>query len=110
MNCDKFEQLFIKESQDELLEHIQNCEDCMSEYEKMLITEKLIKEAKPYFINKARTQTFALKAVASFALLIVSSAVLFQNNFNSGFVTKISYDDSVSGSYPVDEYGLLDIQ
>ena len=110
MKCFEFEKLFIKESQDELLEHIQICEDCMSEYKKMEVTEKIIKEAKPYFRQKKHTQHFALKAVASFALLVVSSSVLFHNNINTVFVTKIAYDDSVSASFPVDEYGLLDIQ
>lgn len=115
MTCDKFEQLFISESQNELLKHIeiQNCEDCRAEYKKMLITEQIIKEAKPYYRNKKRMYSFALKSVASFALLVVCSTVLFQNSYNNtnfGFVTKISYEDAVSAGLPIDEYGLLDIQ
>ena len=30
--CTKFEELFIKEDESELLEHINNCPQCMAEY------------------------------------------------------------------------------
>ena len=32
--CTKFEELFIKEDESELLEHINNCPQCMAEYKK----------------------------------------------------------------------------
>ncbi len=47
---------FIQETEDELLEHIKNCETCRLEYERMLVTEKIIKEAKPYFAAKKETR------------------------------------------------------
>lgn len=109
MSCDKFEELFIKESPNELLIHIQSCETCMYEYKKMLKTEKIIKEVKPHFSKKKQPVAFAAVA-ACFALVAVSSSVIFQNNFHNPVVTKISYEDAVSGDTPVDEYGLVDIQ
>ena len=105
MSCDKFEKLFIQETQDELLNHIQSCETCNFEYKKMLVTEKIIKEAKPSFAVKKRQQSF-IKMVASIALLVITSTVIFNNST----VTKISYDESVSKAFPTDQYGLLDIQ
>jgi hypothetical protein len=108
MNCDKFEELFIKESSKELLIHIQRCEECRKEYEKMLRTEKLIKEAKPYFAKEKQKNVFT-RIAAGFAILVVSSVFMLQNNLNVG-VTRIAYDEAVSSDMPFDEYGLLDIQ
>lgn len=106
MYCDKFEELFIQETDDELLNHIQSCETCRIEYKKMLKTESIIKEVKPVFASRKRSRTLA-KIAASMALVVVSSFVLF-NSFNS---IRICYDDSSSSAaFPVDEYGLLDIQ
>jgi hypothetical protein len=105
MNCDKFEKLFIQETQDELLKHIQNCEICMLEYKKMVCTENLIKEVKPHFIIQAKSRSFA-KIAASFALVAVSSLFIL-NNF---YIPKLSYEESISSSFPVDEYGLMNIR
>jgi len=106
MSCDKFEKLFIQESEDELLNHIQICETCNLEYEKMLVTEKIIKEAKPYFATQKRSKVFA-NIAASLALVVVTSTVFLNNDCT----TKIAYDESVStAAFPVDEYGLVDIQ
>ena len=106
MSCDKFEKLFIQESEDELLKHIKTCETCNLEYKKMQVTEKIIKESKPYFAAKKRNMAFA-KMAASFALIVVISTVFLNNSYT----TKIAYDESVStAAFPVDEYGLVDIQ
>lgn len=103
MYCDKFEELFIQETDEELLKHIQECETCMLEYKKMLKVESVIKEVKPVFAAQKRNKALT-KIAASMALVVISSFVLL-NNFNS---TKICYEDS--SAFPVDEYGLLDIQ
>lgn len=105
MSCDKFEKLFIQETEDELLEHIKTCEACNFEYKKMQVTEKIIKEAKPYFSAQKRNK-IAVNMAASFALVVVSSLVVF----NNCYVAKVSYDESVSTAFPVDEYGLLDVR
>ncbi|OGH96561.1 MAG: hypothetical protein A2039_00625 [Candidatus Melainabacteria bacterium GWA2_34_9] len=106
MSCDKFEKLFIKESENELLSHIQICETCNLEYKKMLVTEKIIKESKPYFMTKKRSKVF-INIAASLALVVVTSTVFLNNSC----ITKIAYDESVStAAFPVDEYGLVDIQ
>lgn len=105
MNCDKFEKLFIQETQDELLNHIKSCETCLIEYKKMLKTESLIKEVKPVFISQKRTLSFA-RIAASFALIAISSFIVLNNLY----VPKLSYEETISSSFPTDEYGLLDLQ
>ena len=106
MSCDKFEKLFIQELEDELLNHIRTCETCNLEYKKMQVTEKIIKESKPYFAAKKRSKVF-VNIAASLALVVVTSTVFLNNSYT----TKIAYDESVStAAFPVDEYGLVDIQ
>ncbi len=105
MNCDKFEEFFIQENDDELLAHIKTCETCNREYNKMLATQKLIKEAKPYFKAKKKRKIYA-NVAACFVIAVVASTFLL----NTNQVTKIAYDETVTGTFPLDEYGLLDIQ
>jgi len=105
MYCDRFEELFTKESPNELLIHIQSCKTCRDEYEKMLKTEKLIKEVKPYYFKLEKQKTYYRKIAASLTLIILTSFIAF-NNF---YVPKLSYEDSIS-SFPTDEYGLLDLR
>lgn len=105
MTCDRFEEFFTQKTQAELLEHIQSCEKCMLEYKKMLITESLVKEVKPHFTASSRKISFA-KMAASLALVAVSSVVIFHNLY----IPKLTYEESVSSSFPCDEYGLLDIR
>ncbi len=105
MSCDRFEELFVKETHNELMIHIQSCETCMIEYKKMLKTQSLIKEVKPYFIKQTRSLSYA-KMAASLSLVIISSFIIF-NNF---YIPKLSYEEAASFSFSVDEYGLLDIR
>ena len=105
MYCDRFEELFIQETHNELLVHIQSCETCLNEYKKMLKTESLIKEVRPIILEQRRSKSFA-KIAASLLLAAISTFVIF----NSLYVPKLCYDDSVPSHFPVDEYGLLDIQ
>ena len=108
MNCDKFEQLFIQETDDELLAHIRECETCRQEYQKMLKTEQIIKEAKPVFAAKKRNKSLT-KIAAGVIAAVLASMILIQQNTNTVYVSKVPYDESIAEIYPVDEYGLLDI-
>ena len=50
--CNKYEQLINFGTEEELMKHISQCEDCRQEHEKMLAVSSLIQEAKPYFLKK----------------------------------------------------------
>ena len=108
MNCDKFEQLFVQETDDELLEHIKECEACNREYKKMLRTEQLVKEAKPVFVAKKRNSALT-RTAAGIVLTVLASTILMQQNINNAYISKVPYDESVAEIFPIDEYGLLDI-
>ena len=104
MTCSRFEELFIKEAHNELFIHIQSCETCMYEYKKMQKTQSLIKEVKHHFINQNKNISL-VKMAASLTLAITVSFLIL----NGLYVPKLSYEDAVNSSFPVDEYGLLDI-
>ena len=52
--CTKYESLFTFRSEEELMQHIEECEDCRLEHEKMQKVSELIKEVKPYFRERRR--------------------------------------------------------
>ena len=105
MSCDKFEQLFCKADETELLEHIKTCEDCKKEYEKMQAVSKLVKEAKPLF----KKEKFAKKKIA---VSIAAGVMLF---CLTGFAVMswlpdYNYDLAMESEiYPTDEYGLVEL-
>ena len=73
--CNKYKQLINFGTEEELLEHISQCEDCRQEHEKMLAVSSLIQEAKPYFLKKK--QEFKKLKVACVALFTLFSGVTF---------------------------------
>jgi len=111
MSCNRFEELFVKECQKELLEHIMHCQECRYEYEKMQKTEKVLKEAKPYF-QRQKIKMNHLKAVICVSMLLILSVYSLQNNFlnrNSNDYLATHSSVTVDSDIPVDEYGLVDI-
>ena len=105
MNCKKFEELFIKEDETELLEHIQNCEECKEEYEKMIKVSNLVKEAKPLFKKENKLkQNFALAMVASVTVCSLTGFLLLS------WLPYYNYDSAIASDiYPTDEYGLIEL-
>ena len=105
MNCDKFEKLFTQEDETELLEHIQSCEECKREYEKMKAVSGLLKEAKPLFRKeKFRRRKIAMTMVAGVTFFSLTGFLLMS------WLPYYEYDQtSVSEIYPTDEYGLINL-
>ena len=50
--CSKYEGLFIFSDKTELDKHLQECEECRKENEKMAKISDLIQEVKPYYLKK----------------------------------------------------------
>lgn len=110
--CTKYEALFTFRSKDELIQHIQSCQDCRIEYEKMLRLSELIKEAKPYF--KQQRRSFAkLKVACALFMLMLSTAALGLINFNTDISDTLKYGTVLSAEdlgLPVDSYGLISLE
>ncbi len=110
--CSKYESLFVFRSEEELNEHINTCEDCRLEHEKMLRVSELIQEAKPYFKEQKRNWAKVKVACALF-LLMVSGTTLGVINLNTDvsdtlkYGTTLTYEDL---GLPVDSYGLISLE
>lgn len=118
--CDKYESLFIFADEETLNKHLQECEECRREHEKMHKVSALVKEAGPEL--KRRAAFFNSLKVACVLFLFITGGVFFQtfapmqlNNTNATMTASISsdmsfdYEDSIIADMglPTDDYGLL---
>ena len=118
--CDKYESLFIFADEETLNKHLQECEDCRREHEKMHKVSALVKEAEPEL--KRRAAFFNSLKVACVLFLFITGGVFFQtfapmqlNTTNATMTASISsdmsfdYEDSIIADMglPTDDYGLL---
>lgn len=110
--CSKYEALFTFRSEEELNEHIQNCEECRLEHEKMLKISELIQEAKPYY-KEQRKNWLKVKVACALFLLMASGTTLGILNFNTDVSDTLKYGTTLSSEdlgLPVDSYGLIYIE
>lgn len=110
--CTKYEALFTFSTQEDFEKHLKECPDCQAEHEKMQKVSELIKEAKPYFIEKRRNFAKIKAVAASFALLLFTTT-LGVVNFNTDVSDTIRYGTTLSAEdlgLPVDAYGLLMVE
>lgn len=106
--CSKYEGLFIFSDEKTLNEHLNECEDCRKEHEKMQKVSDLIREVKPYYI-KRQSKLKKMRTVA--ALLFI---ILFSTTFcvytNEDISDSLMYGQTLTAEdlgFPVDSYGLL---
>lgn len=110
--CTKYESLFTFRSEEELMEHIKNCEDCRLEHEKMQKVSDLLQEVRPYFKEKRRNLA-KLKVACALFMLMVSGTTLGIINFNHDVSDTLKYGSVLSAEdlgFPVDSYGLIYIE
>ena len=106
--CDKYESLFIFADEETLNIHLQECEECRREHEKMHKVSALVKEAEPEL--KRRAAFFNSLKVACVLFLFITGGVFFQtfapmqlNNSNATMTASIrsgmsfDYEDSIIG-------------
>ena len=107
--CTKYETLFTFADEKTFLEHIENCPDCKAEHERMQKVSELIRNAKPYFIQKRRN--FAkVKAACAIFVMFLSATTLGVINLNTDISDTIRYGTTLSAEdlgIPVDSYGLV---
>ena len=110
--CTKYEALFTFRSNEELEQHIQECENCKLEHEKMLKVSELLKEVKPYYKEK-RKNLAKIKVACALFLLMTSGTTLGLINYNTDISDTIKYGSTLSAEdlgLPVDAYGLLMVE
>lgn len=108
-NCNKYEILTTFGSEEELLAHIEECDICRAEHEKITAVTKLIQEAKPYYLKQKQNLQKLKVACVMFLTLFsgVSAGVL---NYNYKIIDTLSYYDGITiedMGFPTDEYGFI---
>ena len=107
--CSKYEGLFVFSDEETLMKHIEECEDCRAEHEKMQKVSDLLSETKFYYRQKNR-RVRKVKAVCIALCLVMLSAGLGISTEDSDFVDALMYGDTLTAEdlgFPVDSYGLL---
>ena len=109
--CSKFEELFINSSQEELDEHIKECEECRLEYEKQTKVSSLLDEVKMYYYAKRKKRTARLRAACAIMFLMFSITSVTGWALNDeDLLDTLKYGDTLSAEdlgFPVDSDGLL---
>lgn len=107
--CRQYEGLMTFGTEEQLLAHIETCEDCKAEHERMQKVSSLIQEVAPSIKEKRRNNSRAKLACASFALIFLVST-LSVINLNPDIRDTITYGHTLSVEdygLPVDSYGLI---
>lgn len=110
--CNKFEELFVKEDERELLEHIKTCPKCAQEYENMQKVSNLIGEVSFTYKRKKRMQKNIMSIAATFFLAFLTFFTIQLVNPNSYVNETIAYLTGQDYTYeqmglPVDDYGFI---
>ncbi len=110
--CTKYEALFTFRSEEELLKHVEECEDCKLEHEKMQKVSDLLKEVKPYYREK-RKNFAKVKIACALCMLMLSGTTLGVINLNTDVSDTLKYGTTLSAEdlgLPVDSYGLITVE
>ena len=91
--CSKYEGLFIFSDEAALAKHIEECEECRKEQEKMDRVSELIDEVKLYYRSKNAKKRVNLKAVCAVSLLLFSTLTLGVAYNNDDFMDTMRYGD-----------------
>lgn len=104
--CTKYESLFTFSSEEELKEHLDECEDCRREQEEMDKISELIQEVRPYYFQK-RTNSINSFKVACVLFIGLFAGTLLGYFVQFPYVDSSSYTVSSTSSVSnVNEYGM----
>ena len=110
--CTKFEALFTFSSKEDFRKHLDKCDDCMQEYEKMQKISSLIQEVKPYYKKKRETRKI-LKIACSLLLFFFLGAGVGIYSLDTDVSDTLKYGTTLSAEdygFPVDSYGLIMVE
>ncbi len=111
--CGRYEGLFIFRSEDELAEHIENCEECKKEHEKYQKISSLVKEVAPVYLKKKeREKSLFVKRIACcFVILSLVTTFAGYKVYDSYSYQASSDEESCISNLglPIDDYGFFEI-
>ena len=109
-HCNKYESLFVFSDENALKKHIEECDECRLEHEKMQKVSSLLDEVKMYYHAKRKNTINRLRIACVFAFILVSVSSAGLVAINEDFTETLMYGDTLSAEdlgFPVDSYGLL---
>lgn len=107
--CTKYEGLFVFSDDETLKKHIEECDECRKEAEKMEKVSDLIDEVKFYYHAKNKKRP-KFRVACAMLLLIFSTLTFIYVFSNDDLLDTLKYGDNLSAEdfgFPVDSYGLL---
>ena len=107
--CRQYEGLFTFGDEERLMKHLETCEDCRKEHERMQKVSSLIAEVAPQLREKRRNTAKIKLACVSFAIIFFV-ATLGVINFNTDIHDTLMYGQTMTTEdygLPVDSYGLI---
>ena len=108
--CSKYEGLFIFSDKETLNAHIQECEACKKEHEKMEKVSELLDEVRFYYHAKNRKKMVKFRAVCAVLLIVFSSFSFGSAIQDEDLMDTLRYGETLSAEelgFPVDSYGFL---
>lgn len=110
--CSKYEAYFTFASEEDFQKHLEECEDCRKEHEKMQKISSLVQEVTPYYKNK-RQSSKVFKIACSLFLFVFLGTGIGIMNFNTDISDTLRYGTTLSAEdlgLPVDSYGLIMVE
>lgn len=107
--CSKYEGLFIFSDEETLKKHVEECDECRKEHEKMQKVSDLIGEVKFYYRAKNK-KLRKLRAACAIFFVLFFSATFGIISENEDLTDSLMYGKTLSAAdlgFPVDSYGLL---
>jgi len=107
--CTKYEGLFIFSDEETLQKHLEECEDCRAEQEKMDKVSSLLGEVKFYYRSKSK-RVRKLKAICALVMFMFFTATFGVVTNDGELADELMYGESLTAEdlgFPVDSYGLI---
>lgn len=107
--CSKYEGLFVFSDEETLMQHVEECEDCRLEHEKMQKVSDLIGEVKFYYKSK-KQKLRKLRAICAALFLVVFSTTFCIVTMDDDLTDTLVYGNTLTAEeygFPVDSYGLI---
>lgn len=110
--CNGYESMFTFLNEEDFLKHLETCEECKAEHEKMLRVSELIQEAKPYIKHNNKRTKILKSACAAFVVVFATLSLpiftfgtnIYENVTASNGQISLTAEEM---GLPVDEYGFL---
>ena len=108
--CTKFEGLFIFANDDDFKKHLETCEECRQEMQKLDNISKLLQTAKPLYFKEKAKRRLRIRSACAVFLMVLTGSVFSMLNYDNTLVETLKYGQTLSAEdfgFPVDSYGLI---